>query len=402
MRRRMRILGALVFTLMVSVIGTTHAQERFGGIAGTVSDTQQGALPGATITAVNKATGTSRTVVSGADGAYRISDLEPGRYAVSVELQSFQKVEADDVIVLLGRTVEFPAVLNVGSVSEVVNVSAETTRQIDLRTVTLAHNVTAEELDRIPKARSFQGIALVAPGVNSGEIEAGFQVHGASGAENSFLIDGVPTNSLVDGRSRGDTVFEYLQEVQVKTSGINAEFGGALGGVISAVTKSGGNTFTGEGHYYYIGNGLSAAPVPRIQLSPVDNQTVFHLQDQKPGDNRHEFGGSLGGPIVKNSLFFFASVSPRLVRRSNEYLFSNGLEPDTLTQQQTLTQAFGKADVRFQQGDGKRQPADDSPAVDGHDPRLPRNGDELHDEQPGSERAVQDAGVRNRPVQRDG
>ncbi len=342
MRMRLRILGGLVLAFVLGAAGVTRGQERFGGLAGTVRDAQQAAVPGATVTVVNTTTGASRVVVSGGDGSFRIPDIEPGRYTVTVELQGFQKVELDNVLVLLGRTVEIPTVLKIGSVSEVVNVSAEAAKQIDLRSVTLAHNVTAEELDRIPKARSFQGIALVAPGVNAGELEAGFQVHGASGAENSFLVDGVPTNSLIDGRARGNTVFEYLQEVQVKTSGINAEFGGALGGVISAVTKSGGNTFSGEGHVYYIGNGLSAGPVPRIQLSPVDNQTVFHPQDDKQKDNRAEFGGSLGGPIVRDRLFFFASVSPRLVRRTNDYLFSNGLEPGSLDQNQTLTQAFGK------------------------------------------------------------
>ena len=86
-------------------------------------------------------------------------------------------------------------------------------------------------------------------------------MNGASSAENVFTVDGVATNSLIYGSSRQNTVFEYLQEVQVKTGGIDAEYGGALGGVISAVTKSGGNMFTGEAHYYYIGNALSAGPV---------------------------------------------------------------------------------------------------------------------------------------------
>ena len=119
--------------------------------------------------------------------------------------------------------------------------------------------MTAEEFDRLPKGRSFQSIAMAAPGVNSGEVEGGFQVNGASSAENVFTVDGVATNSLIYGSSRQNTVFEYLQEVQVKTGGIDAEYGGALGGVISAVTKSGGNTFSGEAHYYYIGNALGSA-----------------------------------------------------------------------------------------------------------------------------------------------
>src|SRR5206468_10204471 len=141
--------------------------------------------------------------------------------------------------------------------------------------------------------------------VNTGDIEAGFVVHGASGSENAFLVDGVPTNSLIDGRARENTVFEYLQEVQIKTSGINAEYGGALGGVISAVTKSGGNIFSGEGHYYYIGSALSGGPVQRLILNPTDLKTVGYFQDDKPANHQSEFGGSVGGPIVKDHLFFF-------------------------------------------------------------------------------------------------
>src|SRR5262245_58514328 len=143
MRMRLRILGVFLLALVLGALGTANAQERFGGISGTVTDAQQAAVPGATITITNKVTGAVRTVVSGADGAFRIPDLDPGRYSVAVELQGFQKVEADDVLVLLGRTVDFPASLRVGNVSEVVNVTADAVRQVDLRSVTIQHNVTA-------------------------------------------------------------------------------------------------------------------------------------------------------------------------------------------------------------------------------------------------------------------
>jgi carboxypeptidase family protein/TonB-dependent receptor-like protein len=340
---RLRItVCAFVTMLAVMVTGTATAQERFGGIAGIVSDTSQAPVPGATITATNKQTGATRTVVSGPDGSYRVPDLEPGRYTVTIELSGFQKVQADDVLVLLGRMADVPATLKVGGLTEVVTVTSDTKTQVDLRSTTVAHNVTAEEFDRMPKARSFQGIALTSPGVNQGEIEGGFQVNGASGAENSYTVDGVNTNSLLYGSSRQNTVFEYLQEVQVKTGGIAAEYGGALGGVISAVTKSGGNRYTGEGHYYFAGSPVSAEPVPRLQLSTVDDTTVLDLQDPKQKNNQNEVGGSLGGPIMKDRLFFFGSVSPRFVRRTNNYLFSNGAEPGSLSQSQTAHQTFGK------------------------------------------------------------
>jgi len=338
-RRITAFIAGLVFVLMAC---TLDAQERFGGVTGTVTDSSGAAVPGATVTVTNKETGAMKVVVSGGDGTYRVPDLDPGRYQISIELQGFQKVIVDDLIVLLGRTLTADARLQPGVLTEVVNVTADATKQLDLASVTLAHNVTAEEFDRLPKGRSFQSIAMAAPGVNSGEIEGGFQVNGASSAENVFTVDGVATNSLIYGSSRQNTVFEYLQEVQVKTGGIDAEYGGALGGVISAVTKSGGNMYTGEAHYYYIGNALSAGPVKRLVLDPVDFQTVGYFDDTKPVNNQSEFGGSFGGPIVRNRLFFFGSVSPRVVRRTNDYMFSSGTEPGTIDQDQTAWQGFGK------------------------------------------------------------
>ena len=240
------VAALMVIGCFALATGHAVAQERFGGLTGVVTDTSDAVLPGATVTITSKNTGAARTVVTGSDGAYMVSDLEPGRYVVTVELSGFSRVEVRDVSILLGKTLKVDAPLKVGDFAEVVQVTAEDAPAIDLRSTLVAHNVTAEEIDRLPKGRSFQSIALTAPSVNSGEIEGGFQVNGASGAENAFTVDGVVTNSLINGQSRQNTVFEYLQEVQVKTAGIGAEYGGALGGVISAVTKSGGNTFRGE------------------------------------------------------------------------------------------------------------------------------------------------------------
>ena len=229
--------------------------------------------------------------------------------------------------------------MRVGGVTETVQVTGEAPL-VDQRSTLIAHNVSAEEFDRLPKGRSFQSIALTAPSVNQGELEGGMQVNGASGSENAFTVDGVVTNSLIGGQSRQNTVFEYLQEVQVKTSGISAEYGGALGGVVSAVTKSGGNTFRGEGHWYFDGSALSADPVKRLVLSPIDDRTVSYVQDAKSPNRQNELGGSIGGPIVRDRLFFFGSYSPRNENRVNTYNATDGsteVERNIWKQQ-----AFGK------------------------------------------------------------
>jgi outer membrane receptor protein involved in Fe transport len=153
---------------------------------------------------------------------------------------------------------------------------------------------------------------------------------------------------LINGQSRQNTVFEYLQEVQVKTSGISAEYGGALGGVISAVTKSGGNVFQGETHYYFEGSALAANPVKRLVLDPIGDQTAFFVQDAESPRKHNEFGGSLGGPIVRDRLFFFGSYSPRNERQTSPYNFTDGsydIERDIWKQQ-----AFGKLTYAMRRG----------------------------------------------------
>ena len=227
--------------------------------------------------------------------------------------------------------------------TEVVSVTGEASRQLDLTSVTLSHNVTAEEFDRLPKSRSFQSIAMAAPGVNSGEIEGGFQVNGASSAENVFTIDGVATNSLIYGSSRQNTVFEYLQEVQVKTGGIDAEYGGALG-VISAVTKSGGNTFTGEAlllHRQRAGRRTGQAAGAR----PGGLQHRRLLPGRQAGQQervrRLDRRSDRAEPAVLLRLGLAAR--PPADERA---CFSNGTEPGSIDQEQTAWQGSARSPTR--------------------------------------------------------
>ena len=335
-----RITGFLL-ALAFAFTGIAAAQERFGALTGRITDQTSAALPGVTVTTTNTQSGETRVFVTGADGMFRAPDLVPGRYTVKFELSGFSSAERADVLVLLGREFELNTQLNVGAQTETVQVVGEATPLIDTRSTVIGHNVTAEEFDRLPKGRSFQSIAFSAPSVSQGEIEGGIQVNGASGAENAFTVDGIVTNSLVNGASRQNTVFEYLQEVQVKTTGISAEYGGALGGVVSAVTKSGGNTFRGEGHWFFDGSALSAGPVKRLVLDPTTERTAYYVQDEEQERNVNEFGGSIGGPIVKDRFFFYGSYSPRNEQRTNNYNFAGGTNGD-IPRDTWNQQAFGK------------------------------------------------------------
>jgi hypothetical protein len=299
------------------------SQERFGNISGTVLDASGAVVADATVTIVNDATNRTFTVKTRGDGTFTGADIEPGRYIVKVEKKGFSRLEIPNVVVLVGRTSGIKAEMRVGSQEQVVEVSGAAPI-IDPTSTMIAHNVTAEEIALLPKGRSFEGVAILSPSVNTGAIEGGFQINGASGAENGYYIDGVAVNSVIDGSARQTSTFDYLQEVQVKTTGLDAEYGGALGGVVSAITKSGGNDFHGEGHYYYYGNKLSAGPTERLTLDPTASAPPYpfkYIQDEKQKSDTQEVGGAFGGPIFKDKLWFYTAASPRWQRRQNSYHF---------------------------------------------------------------------------------
>ena len=315
-------LPALLVVLLIANVGV-FAQERFGSITGTVTDSSKAVLPGVLVTVTNKESGRSFKATTGPDGRYYIRDVEPGRYKLEYELKGFSKLEVAETTLLLGRTMALDVELKVGGIEQVVLV-ADAPTAIDVAATLVAHNVTEDEFDRMPKARSFQDVALTSPSVNSGAIEGGIQVNGASAAENNFTVDGLSVSGVINGDSRQDAVFEFLQEVQVKTSGMEAEYGGALGGVISAVTKSGGNNYHGEAHWYNYGSMFNASPTDRIQTDPGDQLSTTYFQDSKIRDRNNEFGGSLGGPILKNKLYFFTGVSSNWRRQEASVSTADG------------------------------------------------------------------------------
>jgi hypothetical protein len=338
-------IAASVLALVLAVASLASAQERFGSLTGKVVDPQGLALPGVTVTVTNNETKRSTVVVTDSEGAFLAQALEPGRYAVKFELAGFVPKEAPDVTVALGSTATVNSSLAVGGLTETVQVLAETPL-IDLGASTRQRNIPAEQFDVIPKARSFQSLATALPSVNTGELEGGFQVNGASAGENNFQIDGVPVTSVINGAQRQDAVFEYLQEVQVRTTGLQAEYGGALGGVISAVTKSGGNTFRGSVYEHYSSSWMKALNGldKRLVLDPATQNTAYTVADDAQSFNRNEFGGSIGGPIVRDRLFFFGAVSPRVFRQTRDYTLTTG-EVVPLETEQTSGSYFGKVSV---------------------------------------------------------
>lgn len=328
---RFRALSVLWFTVAASVVSA----QSIGTLTGQLADQTGGALSGVEVVMTNTEDGHITIVVTDMAGRYRVN-LDPGKYHVHFKVANFAPVDMRDVRV------------TAGVVAELVQVTAKSALPFKTLPVTNVQEMTSDEILGLPKSRTFLSLALMAPSVNAGDLEGGLQIAGASSAENAFTIDGINVNSLINGALRQAIAADFLDGLQVRTTGSLAESAGAPGGVISAVLKSGGDTLRGEAHYNVSGSSLSAGPVNRLVLNPADNTTVGYVQDHKPPNQRRELGGSIGGPVIKRHLWFYGATSPTFERRKNTYLFSSGTERGQIQRKQRSTQALGK--ITFEAG----------------------------------------------------
>jgi hypothetical protein len=304
----------------VALASPAAAQEQTGAIQGVVKDTQGGVLPGVTVEVKNLATGAVQTVVTDPQGRYRVPSMPPGRYEVTADLSGFGPAKMP-VTLNLGQLLAVDLTLAVAGLSETVNVSGDSPL-IDVKQNATYSTVQSEQIDRIPKGRDFTNVLAAAPGANDERRAGGISIDGASGAENRFVVDGVDTTNLQDGSSAKGVVPDFIQEVQVKTSGYPAEYAGATGGVVNAVTKSGTNVFRGSAGVYYSQNGPAGLENkdkanfwmgkqrPYVRLKPSDTRQAewaTYPLDEIPNVEPVLEGG---GPIVRNKLWYYVGYSP--------------------------------------------------------------------------------------------
>lgn len=301
------VLAYLSFVTMAS--GVLHAQATTGTILGSVKDQSGAVLPGATLTITNTETGITRSAVSGGKGEYRIPALPVGMYEIRTELSGFQSGVRKGIVLSVGQEAVVDFTLGVGNVSEQITVTGDAPL-IETTTSTVSGLVDPKQMLSIPlNARSFidlvptQGFAVFA---DSGDKSAtkGFGVKlsvvGTRYNQNSFLLDGADINDATGsaGSASGNlSGVETVREFRVITNAYDAQYGRHTGGVISAITKSGNNSFHGSLFEYLRNSDLDAAKWE-------DN--AFN-RGQKGAFKRNQFGGSLGGPVRRDRTFFFGS-----------------------------------------------------------------------------------------------
>jgi outer membrane receptor protein involved in Fe transport len=276
-----------------------------GAVAGTVLDSTGAAVPNAVVLVHSAATNADVTVKSDTSGYFRVSRLVPGVYTVSVSSTGFASYVAKSVIVQVGKLTEVTPKMDAGSAATTVDVSAEAP-VINTEASDYSNNFNPTALATLPiNGRHWTSFALLSPGVTLGNSAFGLvSFRGASNLQNNFLIDGVDDNDAFQSVERGYTRVGYsspedaILEFQVLTSNFSAQYGRATGGGINAVTRSGSNAFHGDAFEYYRDNDFGATnPFNILQTIPT---TVY----VKPKDKRHQYGGSVSGPLVKDKLFF--------------------------------------------------------------------------------------------------
>jgi Carboxypeptidase regulatory-like domain/Novel STAND NTPase 1 len=225
-------------------------------------------IPGVAVVTRNQV-GLSVTAVTDADGAYHFPSLPPGTYELTTSLTGFVPAAVTGIDLRLGRELTIDLVLQPAGPEESVVVSIES----PLIAVTQSARTTSvrdAEIEKMPKGRDFTSLATQAAGANDEPKLGGLSVDGSSGAENRFLIDGMESTDLIDGRSGQRLATDFVEELQVKSSGYSAEHGGSTGAVLNVVTKSGGNVWHGDALVYWSDDALDAGPRPTLRLNPIE------------------------------------------------------------------------------------------------------------------------------------
>ncbi|MBI5444779.1 MAG: carboxypeptidase regulatory-like domain-containing protein, partial [Deltaproteobacteria bacterium] len=299
--RAVTFIALAIVAVAVLVTGSAVAQTT-GAIVGTVTDNTGATLPGVSVEIRSASLLGTRSVVSDSRGYFRFPAIPPGTYTLAASLSGFTKLEKTNIRVALGETATVAAVLGLSLKEEIV-VTGEAP-VVDTTNTTTGTTYTARVISQLPVGRNYADIVRSQPGVqtDTGETQGrslALSIYGSTSAENLYLIDGVNTTNVIKGFQGKSINNEFVEEVEVKTGGYQAEFGRNTGGVINVITKSGGNEFHGDLFGYFDNTGMKAKG--RVDATP-DYSREGDVQGNPyfSNDDRTEIGVGLGGFFVKD------------------------------------------------------------------------------------------------------
>ena len=384
---------ALVAAFVLIFAAGAMAQETTAGLQGTVKDQSGALVPNAQVTVVGTKLLGDKTVKTDNSGKYHFANLPAGIYTVTVKAEGFAIVKEQGLALETGHLPTVDFTLQIGKAAEVVEVSGAAP-VIDVTTNQTMTNVTEDIINNVPHGDSYQSMIQFSPmarneplaggvggttGNGGGAMPGssgngqpyGYSIGGGADSENGYLIEGQDTENISGGYSAANVPFQFIQEVQIKTSGIEAEHGGALGGVVNVIMKKGSNAFHGSLFGTYETDALNAAPRPNPAESSQGSGLGLRYDPNSSGNQLGQFGGgfdaaaqeyqptkdhyrfiqpgvTIGGPIVKDRLWFFAGFAPYVqsVARTVDFSSSSILPQVPLGKQrftQDATTYYGTA-----------------------------------------------------------
>jgi len=317
-------MGRLILVACLMMLPAhAFAQQDMGVITGLVTDASGAVLPGVTVTATEQATGVAIPAVTNDTGLFVIASLKIGTYTVEAELTGFRKSVTRDIPLHAGDRARIDFKLEVGAVREEVTVVSDTPL-LRTESSSLSHVVTDTEMRELPIAgRNFQNLATLAagvlPAIGHRDREGGFNAHGQWATQNNFILDGVDNNSQILGlQDRKAQVLlpslDAVQEFQIQTSNYSAEYGRNAGAVMNVTIKSGTNRIRGTA-YEFLRNDMFDA---RDAFVYTDRDGDGKADPEKL--RRHQYGGTVGGPVRRNATFYFVSVEATQIHTQSNSL----------------------------------------------------------------------------------
>lgn len=318
----------LCLAWILFVLSTVHAQTFFGTVVGTVTDASGGSMADAKATLINLGTGDRRTMQTDASGNYQFVNIPPGQYKLELEKSGFRRYVRDPITVEVQNTVRLDFAMQVGDVTQTVEVSAAAPL-LQTESASLGQVVEARKVLEMPlNGRNvFSLVALVpgvVPGGQSGTAPTGqnpfawanFQIGGGQANQSASFIDGAPVNAGYVNITALVPTQDAIQEFKVQTNSMGPEFGRFAGGVINLTTKSGTNSFHGSAYEFLRNRELNA-------------NTFFNNRAgvRRPAFSQNQYGVNVGGPVRKDKTFFFGSYEGFRLRQGSSYVFSVPTDP---------------------------------------------------------------------------
>jgi hypothetical protein len=316
-----RLIVLCVATFLCASAAFAQAQSNAADLQGFVRDPNGAVVIGATVTARNPATNFSRNTTTNDDGYYQLVSLPPGEYEVTVEAPTYKKAVVQSYKLTVGARADLDVTLEIGQLTEIVNVTTEDQPVIETTRTTVANTIEQQRIENLPiNQRDYLGFSTTISTVNRGNDRAvgpapssGLNIGGQRGRSTLVQVDGADNTDNSVNASRSTVSQEAVQEFQVATNSYAAEFGRATGGIINVVTKGGTNEFRGNVFGFIRHKSIQA----RNAFAPlIDNDP-----DKKPPFTRAQYGVTLGGPIVHDRTFFFAAFEQR--RRQESGFFTS-------------------------------------------------------------------------------